>query len=416
MNRLLQVIVMGAALLVLPAARAAASAQENLQSLLDEIEKTQAQGQLNGDPEKPDISDYAFRLDVARRLRLESSNAQATRVLVSILEADAPEELKRTALLELALVAMQQDDLARAQQILSQFVKRYPEDPGVPAVLLQQGLLYRQMGAQQMALSKLYAVMTTALNLKSDHFEQYQRLVTQAQVEIAETQYALGSYGEAADSFDRLLKQDVPELDNAQLECKLVRSLAWLHRDADVVSRAQDFLSRFPHDGQTAEVRFLLAHSLQRLQREPEAVHQVMALLASQSADAEREPDRWTYWQKRAGNEVGNELYQQGDYQDALEIYIRLADIDSSPDWQLPVLYQAGLTAERSKQPQKALDAYRRIVARANEVQANTDPNLHTVLDMARWRKEYLAWLCQAEETRQTLNLSPGPDNSPTLR
>ncbi len=416
MKRLFRAIVACAILLGLPSARAATPAQENLQSLLDEVEKAQAPGPADAVPETADTADFAFKLDVARRLRLENNNGQATRVLVSILEADAPEELKHTALLELALVALQQDQPGRAQQILSQFVKRYPDDPGVPAVLLQQGLLYRQMGAQQMALSKLYAVMTTALNLKSDHFEQYQRLVTQAQVEIAETQNLLGNYAEAADSFDRLLKQGAVELDNAQIECQLVRCLRQLNRHADVVTQAQDFLSRYPGADEAPEVRFFLAHSLQQLQRDPEAVKQVLVLLAAQHAAATREPARWIYWQKRAGNEIGNQFYSRGDFADALEIYSRLAEVDPAADWQVPVLYQVGLVSERLHQPQQALAAYQRIIAREKELQSNPDPNLHTVLDMAKWRKDYLAWLNQAEQARQTLNISLPQASSPTLQ
>ena len=184
--------------------------------------------------------------------------AESVKLLVSVLEAPAPAEYKRVALLELALVAQQEDQLPRALQILAQYVRRYPEDPSVPAVLLRQGLICRQMGAQQMALAKFYAVMTTALNLKLDRFQQYQRLVLQAQVEIAETHDLRGSYAEAAECYARLLTQDTTDLNRAQIQFKLIHCLTKLDRNAEVVAQADDFLSRYPDRIEQPEVRFLV--------------------------------------------------------------------------------------------------------------------------------------------------------------
>jgi tetratricopeptide (TPR) repeat protein len=332
------------------------------------------------------------------------------------LEANAPEEFKRAALLELALVAQQENQLVRAQQILAQYIKRYPEDPSVPAVLLHQGLLLRQMGAHQMALAKFYAVMTTTLNLKQDRFEQYQQLVLQAQVEIAEAHNLRGNYSDAADCFSRLLTQDAPALNKAQIQFKLVRCLTQLGRHADVVTQAQDFLSRYHDAVEQPEVRFLLVRSLKQIQRDAEAVRQVFLLLESQQAAAAKEPERWAYWQQRAGNEIANQLYLQGDYVNALEIYRRLADLDQPLTWKLQALYQTGLTYERLQQPQKASETYDRVLALKDEVSSNAGPGVQTVLDMARWRKEYLAWLSQAEQARQAINQPRLPANSPTLR
>lgn len=44
------------------------------------------------------------------------------------------------------------------------------------------------------------------------------------------------------------------------------------------------------------------------------------------------------------GNEIGSELYQEGDYVKALPIYLALTQLDSAPVWQFPVRYQVALT------------------------------------------------------------------------
>src|SRR5208337_2458386 len=106
---------------------------------------------------------------------------------------------------ELALVAQDANQLSRAEQIFAQYLQAYPDDPSAPEVLLRQGLIYRQMGVNTLAVSKFYAVMSTALKLKLDRMDYYKKLVLQAQIEIADTYYQEGKYEEAADFFRRLL-------------------------------------------------------------------------------------------------------------------------------------------------------------------------------------------------------------------
>ena len=184
-----------------------------------------------------------IKLDLARRKRLERDFKQANQTLTSILESDAPDELQRTALLELALTAQEADQPARAVQILAQYVDRYRDDPNAPEVLLRQGLLYRQMGADSMALSKFYGVMTTVLNLKLDKSGYHERLVLQAQTEIAETRYQEGEFAEAAELFERLLKSDETGLNREEIHLKLIRSLAAAGKSEEAIRHAHDLLT-----------------------------------------------------------------------------------------------------------------------------------------------------------------------------
>jgi tetratricopeptide (TPR) repeat protein len=333
-------------------------------------------------------------LETGQKLRQQKNYSQARLNLVAILESDAPDDLQRRALVELALMAQEQGEPARAQQIFAQFIRNYHDDPSVPEILLRQGLLYREMGAPSLALVKFYAVMTSSLSSKAGSVDQYQRLVLQAQTEIADTYFLQGKHEEASEFYARLLKLDSADLNKALIQYKLVRCLAALSRNPETVAQAKDFLTRYPAAPQQPEVRFLLSIGLKKMGQREEAVQQVLALLKSQQ-NAGRRGD-WVYWQQRAGNEIGNQFYEESNFLSALDVYTALAALDESPAWQLPVWYQIGIVYERLQQPRKAIEAYARIIAREKEPGPNVSPGIKTVLDMAKWRANFLGWQTQA--------------------
>ena len=336
-------------------------------------------------------NDPQIRIDLARRQRAERDFKQSKLTLSSILESDAADQFKRTALLELALTVQQADEPARAVQVFAQYADRYPDDANVPDVMLRQGLLYRQMGAKSMALSKFYAVMTTILNRKLDSSGYYQRLVLQSQTEIADTYYLQGDYGQAAEFFERLLKLDTTALNKPEIHLKMIRCLSLATHYEEVVTQSRDFLRTSPGD---AEARFLLGDALQRLGRKAESVREVLQLLGS---------DGPATWKCRAGNQIGNELYNSADYTNALVVYRALSLVDVAPEWQIPVLYQIGLTQERLHQPGEALTAYTSALDYGAKLGDKAESSLKTVLDMTALRKNHLAWKTQAQEAVGTL-------------
>jgi tetratricopeptide (TPR) repeat protein len=355
------------------------------------------------------LAGYRTQLEVARLSRHEQRFTDASSSLVSLLQSGAPEELKREGLLELALTTEDAGDLPRAQQILTQFTHRYADDPGVPEILLRQGLLYRKTGANSMALTKFYAVLTAALRLKADQLEHYQRLVLQAQTEIADTYYLQGQFGSAAEFFSRLLKLQSPALNRQRILYKLLRSQDFEKRDPEVISNGEAFLAQFPQAVERVEVQYLMAGALKRLGRNNEAAQHVFQLLQATQKNAAAQPSDWVYWQKRAGNDIANRMYEEGDYANALAIYSRLAQLDAAPAWKWQVRYQMGLIYERLAQSDKAYEAYDQILTAAKE-HSTTDglaPGLQMVMDMARWRKDFLAWQTRAEQANGQLRIQP---------
>jgi tetratricopeptide (TPR) repeat protein len=324
-------------------------------------------------------------------------------ILLGLLVESVPEDLRKQALYELAMAVEGENDLPRAQSILAQYLEHWAGDVRTPEILLRQGQIFRQMGLNNLALGKFYAVMTVALSLKDDQLNYYQHLVLQAQLEIAETHYLMGQFNDAADFYARLLKSPDLALNRPLAQYRLVRSLAITDRTQEAIGAAQDFLARYPDDPQEPEVRYYLAQGLKVSGQNGEALRQVLLFLREEKSKTKDEPEVWAYWQQRVGNEIANELYKEGDYVKALDVYESLAKLDPSPAWQIPVKYQVGITYEHLMQPEKAVATYNEILTHEVDVGTNTTPGLTAVFDMSRWRVNFLTWQQKAENVAHAM-------------
>jgi tetratricopeptide (TPR) repeat protein len=143
---------------------------------------------------------------------------------------------------------------------------------------------------------------------------------------------------------------------------------------------------------------------------------QVLLLLQSQVDNARKEPETWIYWQQRAGNEIANQLYKEGDYINALEIYLHLAGLNKTPAWQVPIWYQTGLAYEQLQQWEKATEVYQRILNRRKEVtDADSTPSLLSLFDMAKWRNDYIAWMQKSKATNLTFQRAEAGPKPPAV-
>ena len=353
------------------------------------------------------------RLEEARHLRLMRQTSLAEPILISLLQDGVPDSVQQDALLELAMSAQDGNNLPRAVQIYSQFISRWSGDRRIPEIFLHQGQLFRQMGLNSLAFAKFYSVMTAALALKNDQLDYYQKLVLEAQMEIAETHYQAGHFADAADFFSRLLKQNSPAMNRPEIQFRLIRSLQATTNYTETSAQARDYLARYPDSPNQAEVRFCLALALKELGQNNESLQQVLALLKEQKVQAKDHPEVWAYWQQRTGNEIANQLYREGDYPKALDIYLSLEQLDHKFAWQLPVAYQIGMTYERLLQPQMAMQSYSNIVSRESELGTNASPGLKAMLDMARWRINFIQWQSHADTVNQALGMDPSTNTVP---
>jgi tetratricopeptide (TPR) repeat protein len=352
-------------------------------------------------------SQLRSELEDARHLRLMRQPTTAEPILENLLIEGNPEPIQQSALLEMALVAQDENNLIRAEQIYAQFVSRWSSDKRIPEIYLHQGQLFRQMGLNSLAFAKFYSVMTAALAVKNDQLDYYQKLVLDAQMEIAETHYQSGRFNDAADFFSRLLKQNNPALNRQEIQFRLIRSLQATGNHTETAAQAIDFLSRFPNSPDQPEVRFCLALALKELGRTAESLQQVFALLKEEKVQSKDHPEVWAYWQQRTGNEIANQLYRDGDYPKALDIYLSLVQLDRTAAWQLPLKYQIGMTYERLLQPEMATQSYSNIVTRQTDLGTNASPGLKAMVEMAQWRIKFIQWQNHADDINHALAESP---------
>jgi tetratricopeptide (TPR) repeat protein len=353
------------------------------------------------------VDPFQLALEAARKQRENKDLARAERSFIQLLEGRAPEEIKRPALLDLALVMQEQKSYAKAQRLYSEYTRRFPKDAAVPEVMLRQAYLYRDMGLPELAMSKFFGVMSTSLNLEVAELDYYQKLVLRAQVEIAETYYSQGKFDEASQYLNKILKLDGLEMHRADILYKLVRC-NWNMRNFDsAIANARLHLAMYPNTPDTPETRYLLADSLKKTGHDQEAIEEIAALLQRQRENSKSDPEQWLYWQQKAGNDIANQFYRQGDYLKALQVYQNLADLNDSPEWQFPVWYQIGLVYENLKHYSKASEIYGKIVARhqGETPDGTSDGTITTIVEMARWRKDFLAWEADGQAANKQLEM-----------
>ena len=80
-------------------------------------------------------------------------------------------------------------------------------------------------------------------------------------------------------------------------------------------------------------------------------------------------PNRiWNFWKKKTGNYLANKFFENAEYFNAYRIYSALQDIDPSPSWQVPVLYQVALCEEKLGNYVQAMETYSSIEEYVNSV------------------------------------------------
>ena len=336
----------------------------------------------------------------------------------------ATEEDLANALLGLARVFRRQGSLTKAAAIYEKYIKDYPAQEHVPDALLELGRTHRALGAYQLALSRFYSVINSTLKLSSEGFAHYQVLAKTAQFEIAETHFQLGDYAEANKFFSRLRLLDLVPADRARAHFKSAYSI-YLGKDYDPAVRAlYAYLEQWPKDENVPEARYLLALSLRALGRKQEALDATLQLLKTEQASAD--PKLWSYWQRRTGNQLANEFFQNGDTLNALVIYQGLAALSPEAIWRLPVTYQIALCYERMRLYDRATAAYQGIIDSANPAPVAAgatkapaepaNPELAELARMATWRLGQLSW---HEKTEQQLygvfsnSADPAPKPAP---
>ena len=321
---------------------------------------------------------------------------------------------EKNALLALAHMLRKQGDYTKAAAIYEKFHKLYSTDDRVPDALLELGRTLRDMGVYRLAISRFYSVINSTLKFPPRQFEHYQLLAKTAQFEIAQTHFDAGEYAEAGKFFSRVRLLDLAPVDRGRASFMEAYSQQ-LAGDLDrSVASLKTFLNTYPDDANMPEARYLLARTLRQLHRSDQALAVTLDLLRDEHVRTASDPQRWSYWQRRTGNEVANEFFQNGDTFDALAIYRGLSTMSADPRWRLPVTYQIALCYERLRQTDDARTAYRAIVAAAapSPGRAAPSPDIAELAGMASWRLSHLDWRENADQQLNRVFAKPAGSKS----
>jgi TolA-binding protein len=182
---------------------------------------------------------------------------------------------------------------------------------------------------------------------------------------------------------------DLAPADRARAHFKSAYSLQLAGDMEGSVTALRAYLEQWPDDENVPEARYLLATSLRTLKRSQEALSATIDLLTMQKTRTANDPKRWTYWQRRTGNQLANDFFQSGDIVNALVIYQGLAGLSTDLAWRIPVTYQIALCYERLSDIDRACKTYRSIVEAAG---ATPPPEIADTARMASSRLEHVDW------------------------
>jgi len=174
----------------------------------------------------------------------------------------------------------------------------------------------------------------------------------------------------------------------------------------------------FPQSPYVPESHYLLALTYEQLNQDEDSISELLLLLKEadfnpelisdlEQGNAVRDRDLvaiskmkaiWAFWKKKTGNYLANKFFEESEFFNAYRIYSALRDIDPSPSWQIPVLYQIALCQEKLGNYVQAMETYSAIEEFVNSDDAReglaNSKYLEFVFGMAKWRRE------QLEDTR----------------
>lgn len=312
-----------------------------------------------------------------------------------LLLLDIPDVQRRKVLLDMANLYYKTNVKPKEAAVYERFIEAYPQDEMIPELYMRLGFLYRDMGLFQRSLTKFYSVLNSSLAINRSGIEVYKQLSLRAQIEIADTYYSMGDYNEASKFYMRLKRLNMPKENRVNVDFKYAYT-QFLSKDYPAtISSFQAFIQMYPDDPLVAEAHFVLANAYREINQSQAALNEVLSLLQYQEGRPE-DSQSWLYWKKRTGNQLGNEFYEQGDYESALYIYQAMARLSDDPNWLWPALYQMGLCLERLRLTKKAVDAYDIIINGAEAAEksgAFLPSNLSDIVDQVKWRKDHLNWV-----------------------
>ena len=345
---------------------------------------------------------YEAQFNLGVRNREAGAYDAAARDFITLLEKFPPEEYRKKTMLQLALIAELQSDWPKAQQIYRHFKSLWQDDPNVPLVSLRLAEIYREMGADELALSDFHTLILSTVrstDVKGKYFPVYERIVLKAKIEIANTHFQRGDYANAARYFNMLLRDETLDGDYNRANVPIVRHrLCECYsmlpdRSGELDGQVEAFLKEHAGHELEADVRYLAVQSCQKRQKTAEALEHMQKILELQSESEQASAESRIRWKLRVGLEVAAQMFQSANYRAALEIYRTLLKYNDSPEDELFIWYQIGVISERLGQYDNASEVYQKIKDQlASSDSISKGPPVKLIDEMTDWRVGLLDW------------------------
>jgi tetratricopeptide (TPR) repeat protein len=374
---------------------------------------TEADSDVPADEER-EVWESMRPMEKATVYRQEQNYKLAEKAYVEVLESPAPMENKKRALHELAEVYVEMKMLAKAASTLENALATFSKSPDRPKTLYRLGEIYREMGLKDEAIAVFYRVLNSIVVTGEENLDRYMGTARLAQFEIARIHYEQEDHDRAYMLFDRI---DLLELDDADRETvlyyKALSSLKAGH-EQQALELMNEFTEAFPRSELLAEILYLKAEVLSRMDRLQASEDQLINLLEAVGPPGQENRAQWNFWRKQAGNRLANKYYRNGDYRVAIRIYQGMVGLEDSPEWQIPIIYQIGLAFEKAGIFDRARESYTYIV---QETEALQEPlpseNLQTIVRSARWRQDLMDWRIELDQRRAELAADASRPSTP---
>ncbi len=344
---------------------------------------------------------YRAQVELGLQHRRAGEYDFAVRAFVKLLEKQPPEAYRRQAMLQLALIAELREDWIRAQQIYRHYESLYPRDPNIPLVTLRLGQIYREIGAEELALSNFHAIIMMTLKgqaVNGKYFPLYRRIVLKAKTEIANTHMGKGDYETAARHYRMLIAEDggddaLGRVNLPSVRYKLCKCLGILGEHSDLEREVEAFLEEHRGHELESDVRYLMVQSLQTRKKQGDVLDQFREILENPVQSSSDSSDADNRWKTRIGLEVAAQMIESGAFLDSLKVYQALLSFVGQPEDEITVRYQMGLVFERLHQPAQAMAAYKKIQGLVGEESIGSGESSEKLIaEMTEWRIGMLDW------------------------
>ncbi len=326
---------------------------------------------LESQPSSKKLNDKAELLirEISESVTENKANEAINRLFSSDVGRSFKSEGRRVALLKLAQISEQNNKVEESQQYLAEYLKRYPEDPTIPVVLLRQGSLYSKMGAYDLERQKYYDSINAAsrINFDGDKYglDYVRKIILISRSQIAESffteakksplQSAKESYLNAAELFGKLIVEGENDagVDNVNSEVLSLKRISALyyhglaanslanHSPVDrvvnefkpVQDEAKQFLNNHRNAApeRMAELRFYLVKAELRLKSDAATISNEYSKLWS-IWNGKFPSDKIKNWVRIASEEVGEYLFFEKNYEEARKVFKRLVNLVTGSD------------------------------------------------------------------------------------